>query len=196
MGICFSGRNWLDFSVGDRNWLDFGVGLGIDLVFVWVVEIDLFLLYGPKMTRFWCGHRKWLGFCVRGRNWFDFSVGERNELDFRVWMVIDLVFVWGSKLTWWIRAANRSVLVGGSKLIWLLCGWSKLTWFECGGSILYKRKKYANASNFKSQSALNEWLSVLFVIYKRKRSGVQPHRFRISTFSEMHLHTRARRVRT
>ena len=46
------GQNSFDYSVEDKTWHDFRVGLGIDLVFVWVFEIDLVVVYGPKMTPF------------------------------------------------------------------------------------------------------------------------------------------------
>ena len=90
-------RNWLDFCAGCRNWFCFCVwvdnhlfflcGLklrakkypilecwSIDLFFVWVVEIDLVSVCGPKITCFRCEHRTWLRFCEGGLTWLYFSV--------------------------------------------------------------------------------------------------------------------------
>ena len=64
----------------------------------------------PCAGRFWLVSSVmmgWLGFCVGG--------GGRNWLGF------------------WMRAANRLVLVWASKLTCFLSGWSILTWFRCRG---------------------------------------------------------------
>ena len=67
----------LFFSVRAENDLLSGWG-SIDLVFVWVVEIDL-VVCEPEITWFSCEHQ--------------------NRLDVRVGIEIDLISVMGSKLT-------------------------------------------------------------------------------------------------
>ena len=57
LGFCLVGRYWLDFSVVDQTWPDFSLGIGIDLFCVWGskmswfysmwIEIDLDLVW-------WC----------------------------------------------------------------------------------------------------------------------------------------------
>ena len=64
------------------------------MVIVWVVEIDLVFVCGPKMT------------------WF--CVGIENDLVF-VWLVeVDLMSVW--------EIETDLVSVKGSELTWFLCG--------------------------------------------------------------------------
>ena len=57
----------LAFYVGDRNCLGVSLGIGFDLVFVGGLKLvsffyvraenDLVLVYGWKLTCFWCGDR-------------------------------------------------------------------------------------------------------------------------------------------
>ena len=117
----------------------------IDLVVVWLVEIDLQIsvwaskstwfvcgwsnltrfsvgigidlgfMQWSKMTWFWCLELNLIVFCVEPSKLPRILSGDRNRLDFSG----------GSKLSQFLR--------GGSNLTSVLCGWSKLTWFQCGG---------------------------------------------------------------
>ena len=89
----------------------------IDLVVMWVIEIDLLLVCWPKIACFEYEHENWRGFRVGGPNWLDFSAADRRRLDFSV----------------------------GIKLIWLLCWWSKLTLFlNAGRKSLFFLCEHAN----------------------------------------------------
>ena len=57
-----------------RQKLPFLLCWSIDSFFVWVVEIELVSVCGPKITCFQCEHRTWLRFCVGGLSWLHFSV--------------------------------------------------------------------------------------------------------------------------
>ena len=92
----------------------------IDLVVVWVIEIDLLLVCLRKITCFQDEHANWFAFCVGGLNWLDVIAGDRRWHHFSV----------------------------GMKLIWLLCGWSKLTVFERGANITCFRCEHANRLGF------------------------------------------------
>ena len=95
----------IDFilSQGDRNWCDLSEGIGIDFVFMWVVEIDVLVS------------------------------GHRNRLNFIVGIGIDFISVLGSKLTWFSAGGSnfRCLFVSAegnfvSAKLW------KLTWLKCG----------------------------------------------------------------
>ena len=78
------------------------------MVFVWVVEIDLVFVYGPKMTWFCMGIEIDLVFV-----WVD-------EIDLMsAWEIeVDLILVKGSELNWFcVGVGNDLVLVSGSKLL-------------------------------------------------------------------------------
>ena len=60
LGFCV-GRKWLGFSYEGRKSLGLIVSFEIDLVFVWVVEVDLISQYGDGT---WL---HWFGCCVGGR---------------------------------------------------------------------------------------------------------------------------------
>ena len=97
----------------------------IDLVFVWVVEIDSISVQGSELNLFLLCCRKWLVFSV----WIEinsvfFVSGHRNRLDIRVGIEIGLFSVMQSTLTWFLCA--------GSKLTWFQCGDRKWLFF-CGG---------------------------------------------------------------
>ena len=64
--------------MGDRNSIDFSAGVKIDLIFVWVVDMGLFLVWG---------HKKWHSF--------------------RVGIEIDLISVLGSKLYWFLCGGSK-----------------------------------------------------------------------------------------
>ena len=93
----------------------FSVIIGLDFVFVWVVEIDLIPLmgieldlisgWGSELTWLWCGGRKGLGFSleikidcffVRGWDFFVF-VGAENDLVSVFRSKLNL-FMWGIEL--------------------------------------------------------------------------------------------------
>ena len=96
----------------------------IDLVVVWVVELDCCIIgtctrtYNMQKTRaendmVWVLTRNWLGCCVGGRTRLDFRMGDRNWLDFSAAIGIHLI------------------LCGGGKKLGLV--WIEMTWFLCGG---------------------------------------------------------------
>ena len=79
------------------------------------IESGVFLCGASKLTV--CGAKLT---CLKCCDWLGFRVGGvgRNWLGF------------------WMRAANRLVLVLASRLIRFLSGWSIWTWFQCRGSNL------------------------------------------------------------
>ena len=72
----------------------------IDLVVVWVIEIDLLLVCWQKITCFWYEHEYLLCFCSGGPNWLDFSVEDRIWLHFSVGNRIWIDFSVGMKMIW------------------------------------------------------------------------------------------------
>ena len=146
----WSKLTWFQSKRSKLTW--FSVGLGIDLVFVRVVEIDLSFVYCPKMTWFYCGHRNWIDFCVRGRNWLGFRVwsemicfeygdwlgfcmGVKNN---GVWIEIGLIFVSGHRnwLDFSVEVETNLVFAWVIAIVFVL-GWGlKLTWCWCEGSKL------------------------------------------------------------
>ena len=114
--LCASKSTW--FLCRHRNWIGFYVWaaennlilvrVSIDLIFVWVVEIDLvfcvraendlvlgwasklLLCRWSKLTWCQCGGSKLFYFQWRDRHWLGFGVGVENAF----------VVVYGSKLTW------------------------------------------------------------------------------------------------
>ena len=45
-----AGRNYRAFSFGGRNYVDLSVRIAVDLVVLWVVEIDFFFVGTSKLT--------------------------------------------------------------------------------------------------------------------------------------------------
>ena len=91
----------LFFYAGGKS-LVFSVGMPIDLIFVWVVQIDLVFVWQSKMT---CFFRVWVE--IDG----GFMLWHRSRVDIRVGIDIDLISMVGSKFTWFLYAV--------SKLTWL-----------------------------------------------------------------------------
>ena len=105
------------------------------------------------------------------RDWRKRSVGQ-NEL-FLVWWSIDLVLVWAVEMDL-MDAGCKSLGFSVSIETDLVIVWVvEVDLISVREIDPFWTKKEANASNFKSQSALDEWLSVLLVINEQKRSGVQ-----------------------
>ena len=103
----------------------------IDLVFVWVVEIDSISVQGSELNLFLLCCRKWLVFSV----WIEinsvFVSGHRNRLDIGLGIGIDLVSVMGSILTCFLcgdRNLKFTCLCRGQN--WLcFCVRAEITWF-------------------------------------------------------------------
>ena len=119
-------RNGLDFILEHRNRLDFRVGIeliwfssGVDtnLIFVWGIEFGLVSVLVSKVTCLRCEGSK---FSLCRPKWICFECN-----DWLTWFLCGIN--WHG---FWIRAANRLVLVWTLKLTWVLSGLSILTWFK------------------------------------------------------------------
>ena len=110
------------FSNARRKSLVFCVSMQIDLHFVCVVQIHLIFIVGDRT---WLDSRvRWNGFgcCVGCRKWHNFSVVDRHWFGFRVTVENDWFVVSGSKFTGFLC---REIDVD------LVVEWgSKLTWFQ------------------------------------------------------------------
>ena len=101
-------------------WHDFSSGVESNLIFVWGIKLDLVLVLGSKLTCFLCGGSKKtvcepkLTYLLCGDRLTWFLCAGRNWLGF------------------WMRAANRLVLVWTPKLACFLSGSSIVTWFSAG----------------------------------------------------------------
>ena len=160
-----SGSNLTRFFVsGHRNRLDIRAGIEIDLISVIGSILSWFLLWGSKLTLFWCGCRHWFLY-AGGRNWFCCCVRSDNCLvlsmdknlpGFSAGIAVDFVVLcgpkmacictgdrltlflcgWSKLLCFFMPVENHFVIVWASNLTLFLCGRSILAWFQCGGSNL------------------------------------------------------------
>ena len=111
---CVGGQTSLGFVCirPDMTWRS------IHLVFVWGIEVDLFLCGWSKLTRFLSSAGSDVYF-VWVLDIDLFLVRAENDLVF-MWVVeIDIFFVCGPKMA--------SFSCGGSKKTWFSCRWSKVT---------------------------------------------------------------------
>ena len=69
-----------------------------ELSFVWGIEVDSVLVWGPKLTSFLCGCQNWPCFFYAGRKLLVFSVSIEIRLFFVMVVEIDLISVWGIEL--------------------------------------------------------------------------------------------------
>ena len=134
----------------------FWVWWSIDLVFVWVVlvEIDSVLGYGPQIAWFYCEHRNWLGFCLGGRYCLDFSVGAK----------LDLISVQGPEFICCVSGGREWVgfIVSGSKLTWILCDVRPQV------DIIWSLDRCV-CYVLEDHSVTVDWVTQWFILYKRTK---------------------------